>query len=117
MAKKMCIECGLRPITKEAKGPEVCDPCFDYAGWENTHSDSGHDENPDDLADEMAQCPVCHPELDMRKVAPAKGHTNTAPRSRHPHTACKHGSNPKERGACRKANRWDDKAQAWVPKA
>lgn len=50
----------------------MCIPCFDYAGWENTHDDDGHDS--DNLDD---HCPVCHPERDPRHLTVKTGHTNT----------------------------------------
>jgi|SRR5688500_7956470 len=122
MAKnaKRCVTCKVRPITTEVKGPELCDVCYEYAGWENTHSDSGHDdpEGSDvlDLADEMSICPVCNPELDTRfNAKPKAGHTNTATHSRHPHTGCNHFATPKDRAACRKANTWN--GEAWVKNA
>jgi len=120
MAKtaKRCVTCKIRPITKEVKGPEVCDVCYEYAGWENTHSDHGHDD-PEGMAPEDIElleiCPVCNPELDKRfEAKPQTGHTNTATHSRHPHTGCSHPATPKERAACRKANHWD--GTAWVPR-
>lgn len=39
---------------------------FDYAGWENTHSDEGHE--LDIVQTDDNGCPVCHPELDARKA-------------------------------------------------
>lgn len=57
--KGICEDCG-RKVGKSGH-PTLCEPCYDYAGWENTHQD-GHD---DDEAT-AAACPVCHPELDPR---------------------------------------------------
>lgn len=114
-----CVVCKIRPITKQVRGPETCDVCYDYDGWVNTHSDADHD-NPEDMHPDdvelMERCPICHPELDKRfEAKPKSGHTNTATHSRHPHTGCSHPATPKDRGACRKANTWN--GEAWVPNA
>ncbi len=76
--------CG-RPITKDVIGPELCAECLLYAEWENAHGDRAHEsikEIVEHAGDEqlsesdkqelssMAGCPVCHPELDPRNVAP-----------------------------------------------
>ena len=55
-----CTDCGFRKQDKSIIGPELCEVCYGYAGWENEHADGGHE------GDE--QCPVCHPELDLRYV-------------------------------------------------
>lgn len=37
---------------------QLCVACYDYAGWENTHSDNGHDDL--DCTDEQKKdCPIC----------------------------------------------------------
>jgi hypothetical protein len=64
--KGSCEDCG-RKVGKSGH-PTLCTPCFDYAGWENTHSDSGHDVDASAPKAEMDECPVCHPELDPRKA-------------------------------------------------
>jgi hypothetical protein len=77
--KGTCEDCG-RKVGKSGH-PTLCTPCWDYAGWENTHSDAGHatfiesgEAVTRDLAVEIAECPVCHPELDPRKpVAKREG--------------------------------------------
>jgi hypothetical protein len=40
-------------FTRDSVGCELCEQCYDYAGWENSHSDDAHaaEPNPD--------CPVC----------------------------------------------------------
>ena len=58
----------------------LCIPCYDFGGWENTHSDNAHEsiknggadaaefsggqESIDSITAEMKHCWVCHPELD-----------------------------------------------------
>jgi ribosomal protein S14 len=68
-----CAVCGNRPIDRKTQGRDstMCRPCFDFAGWENTHTDEGHDgladgsTKFDDPAEEkavrktMTECPVC----------------------------------------------------------
>lgn len=88
-AKKLrrpCTECGIREQDTSVIGPELCTPCYEYAGWENQHGDDSHEEVlAYDSADkasgtkapfdkktmkqvraDVANCPVCHPELDTR---------------------------------------------------
>ena len=49
-----CRECGKRTRDLgDGADLQMCLACYDYAGWENTHSDEGHDRRPD------ADCPVC----------------------------------------------------------
>lgn len=112
MTKKLCDICGIRNAvsTSVNNGTDgMCVPCYDEAGWENTHSDGAHDdiaagtyENVDEAV-YMESCWICHPELNKAK-APAKvGHTNTIAKSYHSHATCKHPVTPKARAACRKA--------------
>ena len=82
--KGICEDCG-RKVGKSGH-PTLCEVCLDYAGWENTHSDMGHEglKNGGADADEfggadalaeavesMTLCPVCHPELDPRTAKKA----------------------------------------------
>lgn len=60
--KGTCEDCG-RKVGKSGH-PTLCTACFDYAGWENTHSDEGHELDMVEI--EGNDCPVCHPELDPR---------------------------------------------------
>jgi hypothetical protein len=99
-----CLDCG-RKLTSSNRaegdaGIDMCTKCYDYAGWENTHSDWGHDDlDADDP--EREGCPVCAGEapINDQKV----GHTNTAPKSWSSHAHCTHPRTPKDRAACRKA--------------
>ncbi len=50
-----CAECGKRSVDKSTQGKDstMCTQCFEYAGWENTHNDDGHETNMN------ADCPIC----------------------------------------------------------
>lgn len=93
--KNRCTVCGVRSIGSgrgdEDKGTlralKMCNPCATEGGWENTHSDAGH-ETIDTItvrnssfktkaaleewkAEErkvMERCWICHPELNAAKV-------------------------------------------------
>lgn len=67
MTNQKCQDCGTRPVDPNTQGRDstMCTECFDYAGWENTHSDENHNASPE--ADTIRTgCLVCHPELDPR---------------------------------------------------
>jgi hypothetical protein len=92
---KRCQVCSKRPIDRKTQGRDstMCGPCFDYAGWENTHSDNAHEayrngsNDPFYLAtaiqNELNECPVCQrndPANDKaRKTSSPKAHTKTKP--------------------------------------
>lgn len=101
MARKMCTDCGTRRISQLVIGPELCDICLNYADHEIMHNDDGHSEGLEDDSFTMANCMICHPELDNRK--PKTGHTNTVAKTRTSHADCDHAVTPKARAACRKA--------------
>jgi hypothetical protein len=110
MARKMCTDCNTRRATPESPEGRLCAPCLHYAGWENEHSDYGHDEDAtetgtsdDAHGKRVDDCPVCHPELDPRNAPARTGHRNTAPHSWNSHAACEHFRTPAARAACRKA--------------
>lgn len=83
MKAKTCRSCQTRPIAggtvrgsgdtdrATAKSVELCLPCLAEAGWENTHSDYGHDVNgpesseagEDEAGKRVDVCWMCHPEL------------------------------------------------------
>ncbi|MFI5685842.1 hypothetical protein [Streptomyces sp. NPDC051636] len=44
---------GSGSVSRDALGVQLCDGCYELAGWENTHSDEGHEERPDPY------CPLC----------------------------------------------------------
>lgn len=58
----ICTECGRK---EDFRASGLCADCRSYGEWENTHSDSNHDADPN--AEDKDDCPVCHPELDPRK--------------------------------------------------
>lgn len=102
----ICTDCGVRKIDRATQGHDsaFCTPCFDFAGWENTHSDFDHENlTPEDP--EREGCPVCDPSLDPRNVTIRKGHTNTVAKTRTSHAGHDHPVTPAARAACRKATR------------
>lgn len=42
--------------TRDSAGVDLCEKCYDYAGWENEHSDYDHENHPN------ADCPICKEE-------------------------------------------------------
>jgi hypothetical protein len=100
----MCIDCGIRRVGSDAPtGVKLCDPCNEYAEWENEHSDNGHGPGADD--NQPHDCPVCFPELDPRSPAKKTGHHNTVAKTRTSHAGHGHPATPRDRAACRKAMR------------
>lgn len=50
-----CADCGKLTTGPEGTdGPELCGPCYDFAGWENSHSDNAHGQDNRD-----PECLVC----------------------------------------------------------
>ena len=49
----VCRDCKTKFKLTDSDSPLYCPDCWDYAGWENTHSDDNHADNPD------SDCPVC----------------------------------------------------------
>lgn len=67
--KGSCQICATRPRMNPRRMQAVhgvefpyCEPCYEAANWENTHSDEAHQDTPDEA------CWVCHPELDETKA-------------------------------------------------
>lgn len=67
--KGSCEICATRPRMNPRRMQAVhgvefpyCEPCYEAANWENTHSDEAHQDTPDEA------CWVCHPELDESKA-------------------------------------------------
>lgn len=100
-----CLDCNAR-LTRSNRASvvigtdrnDVCESCYDHWGWENTHSDEGHDNFNKDAA-----CTVCHPEL--RKTRPEKAAKVTSEvtgRKNTSHSDCSHDRTPKARAKCRK---------------
>lgn len=110
-----CALCKQRPRSSHVIGPDLCDPCHEYAGWENTHSDQGHDAMSADDPTEasyLEHCPICQDvpppwtikEEKIVKNATARTRTNPTT-SNMSHADCLHERTPKGRAACRKALR------------
>lgn len=75
---KRCEICNQRPAGgKDAKANglgQYCDPCYEEANWENTHSDNGHFDADAVLKGYESQevldaCWICHPELNQASAA------------------------------------------------
>lgn len=97
-----CTDCNaaLRPGRNytPAQHSDLCDDCFDYAGWENHHDDMGHDDDTNEPG-----CRVCQGDKPGEAPAAKAGHNDTAARSWSSHAGHDHPSTPKARAACRKA--------------
>ena len=106
MARKLCTTCNNRPANSQYNGN--CEPCDTEGGWENEHSDRGHNETNTD-----PNCWLCHPELNRAKDTYVKQERKGHHSPRRPqinHKACSHAQNPKARRECRKAF-WAAKAE------
>lgn len=126
MARKLCIICGIRKGTT-ANGKDfadMCDPCYQEAGWENTHSDGDHEGIIAGdvvygttthktraafeawLKEEQEGCWICFPELNLAKK-PAKAQPATKEQGfRRPqlnHKGHAHPQTPKARRECKAA--------------
>jgi hypothetical protein len=78
MKTTKCTICQTRPRSAQVKreyGYDYCLPCLTLAEWENTHSDSGHGDGPND--EKPNDCWVCFPELDETR-ADYTGKTGTS---------------------------------------
>ena len=97
MARKLCTYCTFRPVSSSLLEGNICEPCYDYQGWENAHNDEGHDETNTD-----PNCLVCQGHPDPETTPPAKGHSNGIKKSHTSHAGCKHESTKSARAKCRK---------------
>lgn len=123
MAHKLCIVCNTRRAVRNDGITDMCTPCYDYAGWENTHSDDDHegilagdvtwgmtthktrkefDAWIKECRSETKQCPVCQDNDPANRPA-RTGHTNTRAHSWNSHAGHHHGRTPGDRAACRKS--------------
>lgn len=89
---QMCAVCGNRRKDNKTQGRDstMCRPCYDYAGWENTHADEGHEGIGDGSTTvrntkaikairlTMKACPVCAGN-DPAKTAPKSRAAKKAP--------------------------------------
>jgi hypothetical protein len=137
MAAKLCNVCNIRRPKTGSKGtevssyPDMCNYCHEEGGWENTHSDYGHDHiakqieagNGADLSKSeqeeavtMAHCWICHPERNLAKK-PAKAgsgpKTQGARRPQLNHKGHHHPQTPAARRAC-KAAFWAEMAKSGI---
>lgn len=129
MTNNKCSSCNIRPIDYNTQGRDswACEPCFDYAGWENTHNDESHndyqtedqikqnridfgDVHVDVRLDEMRSCPVCNPKLDTRfqtgeiyvpRKIPAQLGNKNASGKQMSHAMCAHAPTKAARQRCR----------------
>jgi hypothetical protein len=128
MAAKLCNVCEKRRVgttgedPASAKHSDMCGLCYDEGGWENTHTDGNHDwvaklieRGQLELADEqekeeaktMANCWICHPELnEAANWKPGKKGVKKAKGFRRPqlnHQGHSHPQIPAARRACKEA--------------
>ncbi len=76
-ATAKCEICNIRPVPSlqvrdnagMSRDMKYCVPCYEEAGWENTHADGHDEENVDE------HCWICVPELNeaQREYAPREG--------------------------------------------
>lgn len=117
MAAKMCNVCNKRRGKTGSKGTEtsphadMCNYCWEEGGWENTHSDAGHEHI--DLANmteadkqETSGCWICWPELNLAQKPSGKSTGTKTQGDRRPqlnHKGHSHPATPAARRECKKA--------------
>lgn len=116
MAAKTCDLC---PRRADSPISGLCTKCYDYSGWENTHTDEAHetyyaaDATPEIIAEREAliaegrmyaeaDCLICQGVPDPSTVEIVKGHSNGIKKSHTSHAGCKHESTKAARAKCRK---------------
>ena len=97
-----CFDCGTKITRSNAtqdtdKQNTICDACWDYSGWENTHNDEGHSATIVD-----PDCIVCTGQKPEYRETKA-GHTNGIAKSHTSHAGHDHPTTKAARAACRKA--------------
>lgn len=102
--KNTCRDC-IKPVVGGIRGTMEADYCYDcceYALWENTHNDNGHDEN--NVDPECMECQGYEPQQtpDAEEKPARKGHSNGIAKSNTSHAGCAHESTKSARAACRK---------------
>lgn len=121
MARKICNVCNARPVgygtngdQRQAQSMDLCTPCYEEGGWENTHSDFAHDAEAEHMVQQgnneaghrVEGCWICFPELnDAQKPyvkRERKGHQSPR-RTQLNHRYCLHAQTPKARRDCRNA--------------
>jgi hypothetical protein len=125
---KLCTICVKRRPGTGSKGletssdPETCNYCHEEGGWENTHSDYGHEailakfkadgyqsltEQERGEWDASKGCWICHPELNLAqqptKAASSAPKKQGARRPQFNHKGHHHPQTPAARRACKEA--------------
>lgn len=61
-----CEVCGARPVDKKTQGRDstLCTECYEYAGWENQHSDDAHEQGREEGLS-FPGCPICESVVGM----------------------------------------------------
>lgn len=85
MARKLCNICNTRPVDRAAGVSDMCVPCSEEGGWENTHQDRNHDGLTELLAsvmetekDRTGADVYKIGAVELRKLAPKAGVKNAA---------------------------------------
>jgi len=146
MVAIICNVCHIRRAKTGSKGtetsphPDMCNYCHEEGGWENQHSDYGHDgilqdvaanpgKNPvtflsaDDFSEYegyMTQCWICHPELNLAQRKTHSGqhgpHGSFTRRPQLNHKGHSHPQAPAARRECKKLF-WAEMAKQGVTTA
>lgn len=101
MARTLCYYCEKRPSDNLLDTP-ICQPCYDYQGAENEHSDEGHEAQEAATGLANPNCLICMGAPNPETTEPVKGHSNGIAKSHTSHAACKHPRTKKDRAQCRK---------------
>lgn len=80
--RRRCIDCSrvltaANHVLDTSQINTMCDDCYDYASWENTHQDEGHD--TDENRGLITDCPVCNGQGPTDRSKPSndvKAHTS-----------------------------------------
>lgn len=85
MARKLCNICNTRPVDKSIGISDMCVPCFEEGGWENSHGDRNHDGLTEVLTavmetqkDRTGADAYVVGAVELRKLAPKAGVKNAA---------------------------------------
>jgi hypothetical protein len=109
MARKLCIVCNTRQARNNDGITDMCKPCYEYASWENTHSDYGHDD-PEcvakgyDTQASIDQCLVCQDKDPAETATTRAGHHSPRRKQLNHRRDCRHAQTPAARRACREAH-------------
>lgn len=97
-----CTDCGrkLTSSNRSTTNRDMCEPCFEYAGWENQHNDDDHD-GSDDRFDPC--CPVCLGNAPTADEPTTRNNSGTTDKTWSSHAGHDHPATSKARAACRKA--------------